>query len=113
MTRENNSYIVELCVKTKLPNTFFDALQSEKLAKIYEKIDNVGNAYFRNNIAKVQLLYNEKQEEWELNYFTSKDGKVLGTEACYEETIVLYDKVTENGIVQNSIAENAFMENEE
>lgn len=90
--RENSSYLMELVVVTEIPDILFEALQNEKLSQIEAKIETFTNN-FNIDIAKVQCLYNIEGQEWIINYVSTRDGKVIGSEKCYKKTVELARKV--------------------
>ena len=90
--RENSSYLMELVVVTEIPDILFEALQNEKLSQIEVKIETFTNN-FNIEIAKVQCLYNIEGQEWIINYVSTRDGKVIGSEKCYKKTVELARKV--------------------
>lgn len=90
--KENTSYLMELVVVTEIPDILFEALQNEKLSQIEEKIEIFTNN-FNVDIAKVQCLYNIEGQEWIVNYVSTRDGKVIGSEKCYKKTVELAKKI--------------------
>lgn len=90
--KENTSYLMELVVVTEIPDILFEALQNEKLSQIEEKIETFTNN-FNVDIAKVQCLYNIEGQEWIVNYVSTRDGKVIGSEKCYKKTVELARKI--------------------
>lgn len=90
--KENTSYLMELVVVTEIPDILFEALQNEKLSQIEAKIETFTNN-FNVDIAKVQCLYNIEGQEWIVNYVSTRDGKVIGSEKCYKKTVELARKI--------------------
>lgn len=90
--KENTSYLMELVVVTEIPDILFEALQNEKLSQIEAKIESFTNN-FNVDIAKVQCLYNIEGQEWIVNYVSTRDGKVIGSEKCYKKTVELARKI--------------------
>lgn len=90
--KESTSYLMELVVVTEIPDILFEALQNEKLSQIEEKIETFTNN-FNVDIAKVQCLYNIEGQEWIVNYVSTRDGKVIGSEKCYKKTVELARKI--------------------
>lgn len=90
--KENTSYLMELVVVTEIPDILFEALQNEKLSQIEAKIETFTNN-FNVDIAKVQCLYNIEGQEWIVNYVSTRDGKVIGSEKCYKKTVKLARKI--------------------
>lgn len=41
----------------------------------------------------MQCLYNIEGQEWIINYVSTRDGKVIGSEKCYKKTVELARKV--------------------
>lgn len=88
---ENQEHLVELIIRTSLPNDVFNALSSEKIYKVMEKMSEIKSVF--KDIAKIQFLYNIEGNEWEFNYLTTATGKVIGTEKCYKRTVHLSQKI--------------------
>ena len=49
--------------------------------------------YFGDKIDKIQYLYTKEDNEWKVNYFTTKSGKSIGTEKCYLRAQTMYNKI--------------------
>lgn len=90
--KENTSYLMELVVVTEIPDILFEALQNEKMSQIETKIETFTNN-FNVDIAKLQCIYNVEEREWIVNYVSTRDGKVIGSEKCYKKTVELARKV--------------------
>lgn len=100
--RESDKYIIELILITNDVNKVFDALQPGKIDDALEKIDAV-KVYFNADIAKIQLLYDNINDEWEFNYLTTLTGQAIGTEKCYNKTAKVLEKVIEGVKAQVSL----------
>lgn len=89
LVRESGeSFLLELAVITEKPECLFEALSSEKICQIENEIDDfIKN--FDVEIDKIQCLYDKESGKWEINYVSTKDGKVIGSEKCYKKTVEL------------------------
>ena len=68
------------------PDELFNAFTNEKIQEISNRIVEF-KEIFDLNIAKIQCLYAIAEQKWEINYVTTNDGKVTGSEKCYKRTI--------------------------
>lgn len=82
------AFLLELAVITEKPECLFEALSSEKICQIEKEIDDFINN-FDVEIDKIQCLYNKEPGKWEINYVSTKEGKVIGSEKCYRKTVEL------------------------
>lgn len=110
--READKYVVELILVTNNTNVVFDAMQKAKITDALEKIDDV-KAYFDADIVKIQLLYDNTNDEWEFNYLTTSTGQVIGTEKCYNKTARVLNKVTDSPKAQASFAGESISESQQ
>lgn len=77
------------------------ANDADLVINAYEKIEKLDiqseiqkyETYFGDTIDKIQYLYTKEDEEWKVNYFTTKSGKSVGTEKCYLRATTMYNKV--------------------
>lgn len=93
--KENDTYVKELAIITEKPETVLLAISNEKLEGLDKKIKEV-EIFFGDSIAKMQCLYNNQTESWDINYFSMVDGKVVGCEKCYKKTMELTERVSGN-----------------
>lgn len=86
VVKENNSYLMELVVVTDKPEILFEALSSDKIYQVETEVEEfVKN--FNVEIAKLQCIYDIEKQKWTVNYASTKDGKVIGSEKCYRKTV--------------------------
>lgn len=88
LVRESGTFLLELVVITEKPEILFEALSNEKMCQIENEIDGFINN-FDIDIAKMQCIYDKEEHKWEVNYVSTKDGKVIGSEKCYKKTVEL------------------------
>jgi len=111
--REYDEYVVELIVITKQPSTISEAIQPTKIDHMLNTKKSL-ETFFNINIGKIQFLYNETNCEWEFNYLTTITGQVIGTEKCYDKTMVLLKNVIKNGKADQSVVgSSCYIPNEE
>ena len=94
---------VELIVKARTADEVLNAfskLSEVDLASIVEQF----NHYTDDNLDKIQFLFDSVVGKWEMTYLTTKDGKVIGTEANYKKAVFMYKKVMESPTAAFSIA---------
>lgn len=63
-----------------------DKIDDGYITETYQKFTQ----YLNGGIRKMQFLYDNQKEKWELNYILSNQGQVIGTEKCYDRSITLY-----------------------
>ena len=90
--KEYNPYLIELVVAAETPEPLLEALQPEKMRQIEKRIENFTNT-FDVDIAKIQCIYNIERQKWEVNYVSTKEGQVIGSEKCYKKTTELVKKI--------------------
>ena len=90
--KEYNPYLIELVVVAETPEPLLEALQPEKTRQIEKRIENFTNT-FDVDIAKIQCIYNIERQKWEVNYVSTKEGQVIGSEKCYKKTTELVKKI--------------------
>lgn len=88
IVREKNSYLLELLVVTEKPDILFEALLEEKMHHIEMEIEKFLDT-FDVKIAKIQCIYDVEKQKWVVNYVSTNDGKVIGSEKCYKKTVEL------------------------
>lgn len=92
VVKESNSYLMELVVVTEKPEILFEALSTDRICQVEMEIEKfVKN--FNVDIAKLQCKYNIEKQKWTVNYVSTKDGKVIGSEKCYRKTVELAKRV--------------------
>lgn len=92
VVKENNSYLMELVVVTEKPEIVFEALSPDRICQVEVEVEKfVKN--FNVDIAKLQCIYDLEKQKWTVNYVSTKDGKVIGSEKCYKKTVTLAKRV--------------------
>lgn len=104
--RESDEYVTELIIQTTNIDDVLEAIKSEKVFQVFEKINQV-SPLINGTVAKIQFIYDCKNSKWEFNYMTSKTGQVLGTEKCYKRTAKVFENVIRQASNQYSISDNA------
>lgn len=77
------------------------ANDADLVINAYEKLENLDiqseiqkyETYFGDTIDKIQYLYTKEDNEWKVNYLTTKSGKSIGTEKCYLRAKTMYNKI--------------------
>lgn len=103
IVKENDEYLMELVVVTEKPDILFEALSIDKISEVHTEIEKFINC-FNFDIAKLQCMYDVEKQKWEVNYVSTKDGKIIGSEKCYKKTVELAERVRTGlsvGITQN------------
>ena len=73
--------LVELIVTTRNPDVAINAYKEGVLSQLKQEIEISIKTF---NAEKVQYFLNE-DNEWELNYLLTKDGKVIGTKKSFKK----------------------------
>lgn len=85
---------IEFVVKVSTANEVLNAL--DKLNEFdYVSIVKQFKRYTNDNLKKVQFLYDDIDEKWEMTYLTTNDGQVIGTETNYKKAVITYRKIME------------------
>lgn len=108
---ENNSPI-ELVVKARTADAVaqaFDALASYDVEKKVEQFSQ----YTNGQLHKIQFVYDDVTEKWEMSYLTTKTGKVIGTMKKYKQAVKMYKEVMSSPTAGFSIAGPATISEEE
>mgnify|MGYP001150044605 CR=1 FL=1 len=100
----DDSYVIELIIKTVNPDDVLMATQEDKIANVIDKINHV-TTLVNDSIAKIQFLYEHTISEWKFNYLTTKTGQVWGTEECYKRTATIINKQFTQFSVEGNICE--------
>ncbi len=90
--REKSTSVIELIVVTEKVDVLFEALTAEKMDLIEKEIENFKRR-FDVNIAKLQCVYAVDEAKWLVNYVSTRDGKVIGSEKCFKNTVELSKRV--------------------
>lgn len=90
--REQGSFLMEFIVVTDKTDILFEALRAEKLCEIETEVENFIRT-FAIDVAKMRYMFDIDSEKWIINYVSTKDGKVLGSEKCYKRTVALAKRV--------------------
>jgi len=83
-----NPYI-ELQIKTDRANEVVNSITEKKLAKIYEKVQDLK---CKIDISEIYFVYNTKQK-WEFTYLISKTGEVIGTKSSFAKRDKLVNRI--------------------
>lgn len=97
------------------------ANDADLVINAYEKLEKLDiqleiqkyETYFGDKIDKIQYLYTKEDEEWKVNYFTTKSGKSVGTEKCYLRATTMYNKVLNSPTAGFSISGSIKTEEED
>lgn len=97
------------------------ANDADLVINAYEKLEKLDiqseiqkyETYFGDTIDKIQYLYTEEDNEWKVNYFTTKSGKSVGTEKCYLRATTMYNKVLNSPTAGFSISGSIKTEEED
>lgn len=96
--KENNSYLMELAVVTEKTEILFEALSIDRICQVEIEVEKFINN-FNVDIAKLQCIYDIEKQNWTINYVSTKDGKVIGSEKCYRKTVELAKRVEKKSSV--------------
>lgn len=83
---------IELVVSANDADLVINAYEKLEKMDIQSEIQKY-ETHFGDKIDKIQYLYTKEDEEWKVNYFTTKSGKSVGTEKCYLRATTMYNKV--------------------
>ena len=83
--KECDEEVLELVIITERTALVLDAIRPDKIKQIMSALETLRD-FFGVKIAKVQFLFDESKDKWEFNYLTTDQGKVIGTEKCYNKT---------------------------
>ena len=97
------------------------ANDADLVINAYEKLEKLDiqseiqkyETYFEDKIDKIQYLYTEEDNEWKVNYFTTKSGKSVGTKKCYLRATTMYNKVLNSPTAGFSISGSIKTEEED
>ena len=81
--------LVIQCNKADVVSCAVDKIDDGYISDTYQKFAQ----YLNGGIQKMQFLYDNQNEKWELNYILSEQGQVIGTEKCYDKSITLYRQI--------------------
>ena len=80
--------LVELIVTTRNPDVAIKAYDKKVISKLQRDIEIAIESF---NAEKIQYLLNE-ENNWELNYLLTKDGKVIGQKNHLREEMISFKK---------------------
>lgn len=83
--------VIELIIRCDSAETFNKAMEEKDSGYIADTFERYCQI-FSDGINKMQFLFNEDTNKWELNYLTSNSGQVIGSEKCYKNTKRIYDQ---------------------
>lgn len=103
---------IELVVCADDANLVINAYEKLEKLDIQSEIQKY-ETYFGDTIDKIQYLYTKEDNEWKVNYFTTKSGKSVGTEKCYLRATTMYNKVLNSPAAGFSISGSIKTEEED
>lgn len=103
---------IELVVCADDANLVINAYEKLEKLDIQSEIQKY-ETHFGDTIDKIQYLYTKEDNEWKVNYFTTKSGKSVGTEKCYLRATTMYNKVLNSPAAGFSISGSIKTEEED
>ena len=103
---------IELVVNADDVDLVINAYEKLEKLDIQSEIQKY-EAYFEDVIDKIQYLYTKDDNEWKVNYLTTKSGKSIGTEKCYLRAKTMYNKVLNSPAAGFSIGGSIKIEEED
>jgi len=83
---------ITLIMTDKSPEVIVNSINKSQIIKLQSKIKNLITLF---KAEKIQFILNEN-EEWELNYCLTKDGKSIGSEKAIKKRDSLYQNLIDN-----------------
>ncbi|ETZ19141.1 hypothetical protein [Pedobacter sp. V48] len=80
---------IELQIKTDSSSTVINSITDKKLAKIYQKVQDLKNKI---DVSEIYFVYNTKGK-WEITYLISKTGEIIGTKSCFAKRDKLLNRI--------------------
>jgi uncharacterized protein YchJ len=85
---EEKDLVVEFVVKSKAP-----LIIEEALINIEECINKIEEFLEMFDIEMIQFIFNVKEKTWHFNYFTTNEGKVVGSKKSFENLRIMRIKL--------------------
>jgi hypothetical protein len=89
--------LVELIVTTRNPDVAIKAYDKKVISKLQRNIEIAIESF---NAEKIQFLLSE-ENNWELNYLLTKDGKVIGTKKSFKRRDDFFQEMVEKQTNKN------------
>lgn len=103
---------VELVVKARNAKTVEKAFAALESFDIAQKVDQFMR-YTNGALKKIQFVYDDSSEKWEMSYLTTNTGKVIGTMKNHERAVKMYQEVMQTPTAGFSISGPASISKED
>lgn len=102
---------IELVVKARNADAVEKAFMALEYYNVDKKVEQF-RRYTNGGLKKIQFVYDDSSEKWEMSYLTTNTGSVIGTMKNHERSVKMYQEVMQAPSAGFSIAGSVSMSEE-